>query len=75
MKIKVTRNYQITIPVEIRRKLDLRIGDILDVTYDNERDIILIKKVKQNRRTLKAGRKLAPEEIEVLIRKGIEDNL
>ncbi len=75
MKIKVTRNYQITIPAEIRRKLDLKIGDILDVIYDNEKDAIIIKKVKQNRRTLKAGKKLAPEEIETLIRKGIEDNL
>ncbi len=34
MKVKVTRNYQITIPAEIRRKMGLKLGDVLEVAYD-----------------------------------------
>ncbi len=75
MKVKVTRNYQITIPAEIRRKLNLRLGDVLDVSYDEERGEIVLRKVVEQRRTLKSGRKLTPEEIENLIKEGIEESL
>jgi len=75
MKVKVTRNYQITIPAEIRRKLNLKLGDILDVSYDEERNEIIIRKVLELRKTFKAGRKLTSEEIEDPIKRGLEKNL
>lgn len=75
MKVKVTRNFQITIPAEIRRKLNLKLGDILDVCYDEERNEIVIRKVLEHRKTFKAGRKLTPKEIEDLIRSGLEESL
>jgi len=75
MKVRVTRNYQITIPAEIRRKVNLKLGDILEVNYNDEREEIIIRKVSEQRRTLKAGKELKPEEIEMLIREGLEENL
>ncbi|WP_456478396.1 AbrB/MazE/SpoVT family DNA-binding domain-containing protein [Geoglobus ahangari] len=75
MKVKVTRNYQITIPAEIRRKINLKLGEIVDVSYDEKTGEIRIKKVPEKRKTLKIGRKLTPEEIESLIGKGIEESL
>ena len=75
MKVKVTRNYQITIPAEIRRKINLRLGDVVDVTYDEKTGEIRIKKISKRRKTLKIGRKLTPEEIESLISRGMEDSL
>ena len=75
MKVKVTRNYQVSIPAEIRRLLNIRLGDVLEVRCDQERGEIILKKVEERRRTLKAGRELKPEEIEELIRRGLGDNL
>jgi len=75
MKVKVTRNYQITIPSEIRRKIGINVGDLLSITYDERRGEIIIKKVKERRKTLKIGKKLTPEEIEELIEKGLRSCL
>ena len=75
MIVKVTRNYQITIPADIRDKVNLRIGDLVDVVYDNDRKVIIIRKVKQDRKTLKAGKMLTPEDIERLIVVEMEENL
>ena len=75
MKVKVTRNYQISIPAEIRRLLNIRLGDVLDIRYDEDRGEIILKKVEERRRTLRAGRELKPEEIEKLIQEGLGDNI
>ncbi len=75
MRVKVTRNYQITIPAEIRRKINLRLGEVVDVLYDEKTGEIRIKKISERRKTLKIGRKLTPEEIESLINRGMEDSL
>jgi len=53
MKVKVTKNYQITIPAEIRQKLNLKLGDILDVSYNEERNEIVIRKVLEHRKRSK----------------------
>ncbi|AIY91043.1 AbrB/MazE/SpoVT family DNA-binding domain-containing protein [Geoglobus acetivorans] len=75
MRVKVTRNYQVTIPAEVRRKINLRLGEVVDVTYDEKTGEIRIKKISEGRKTLKIGRKLTPEEIERLINRGMEDSL
>ena len=74
-RVKVTRNYQISIPADIRRRLKIKLGDLLEVRYDEEREEIVIRKVKDVRKTLRAGRDLKPEEIEELIEKGFKENL
>ncbi len=74
IRVKVTRNYQVTIPKEIRERIGLREGDFLDVEIDEEGRIIMTKS-RRKRMTLRAGRKLTPEEIEELIELGIKKSL
>ena len=71
----MTRNYQVSIPAEIRRLLNIKLGDMLEVRCDEERGEIILRKVEERRRTLRAGRGLTPEEIEELIQRGLGDNL
>jgi len=68
---KVTRNYQITLPAEIRKALGIKEGELLDVELDNDR--IVIKRFKKERPTLKLGRSITPEEIEKAIEEGMEE--
>jgi len=73
VKVKVTRNYQVTIPAEIRRVLGIEEGDILEVTLDESSKKVVMEKVERRRKTLKAGVKLTPETIEKLIEEGLEE--
>jgi AbrB family looped-hinge helix DNA binding protein len=75
MKVKITRNYQVTIPAEIRRRIGLKIGDLLEMEYDENEGVVITKRVKEERRTLKAGRKLMPEDIEELMINGLSKSL
>ena len=45
--IKVTRNYQITIPTGIREKIGIKVNDKVLVTYDEKEKVIKIKKVNE----------------------------
>lgn len=71
----MTRNYQVSIPAEIRRLLNIKLGDVLEVRCDEERGEIILRKLEERRRTLRAGRRLTPEEINELIQQGLGDNL
>ena len=71
----MTRNYQVSIPAEIRRLLNIKLGDVLEVRCDEEKKEIIMRKVEERRRTLRAGRDLTPEEIEELIQRGLGDNV
>ncbi len=68
---KVTRNYQITLPKEVRDKLNISIGDILEVRVEGEK--IVIRKVARKRKRIKLGKKLTVEEIERAIKGGFDD--
>lgn len=37
---KLTRKYQITIPTEIRRRLDLEAGDVVYLTIEDDRVVL-----------------------------------
>ncbi len=71
VKVRVTRNYQVTIPALVREAVGLKVGDIVEVYVDAEGRIV-IEKVKSVRKRLRAGRRLSPEEIEELIEKGLK---
>lgn len=68
---KVTRNYQITIPAEIRNALGIREGELLELTLENGK--IIIKRLKKERKTLKLNKKLSPEGIEESIEEGMKE--
>lgn len=68
---KVTRNYQITLPAEIRKALGIKEGELLDVELEGDR--IVIRRLKKERPTLKLGKPITPEEIEKTIEEGMEE--
>ncbi|ASJ00365.1 AbrB/MazE/SpoVT family DNA-binding domain-containing protein [Thermococcus gorgonarius] len=68
---KVTRNYQITIPAEIRKALGIKEGEILEVSLEGDK--IVIQRLKKQRKRLKLGRNITPEEIEKSIEEGMKE--
>ena len=59
---KVTRNYQITIPAEIRKALGIKQGEYL--TVELRGDEIVIRKAEMEWPSIDLGRDFTPEEIE-----------
>ncbi|MGC9119278.1 MAG: AbrB/MazE/SpoVT family DNA-binding domain-containing protein, partial [Thermoproteus sp.] len=39
--VKVTRNYQITIPAEYRKKLGIEIGDVVTIYLEGDRLVLV----------------------------------
>jgi len=68
---KVTRNYQITIPSDVRKKLGIKVGDVLLVDVEDGK--IVLKKSELELPILPGGKRLSIETIEEKIRKGMED--
>lgn len=62
--VKVTRNYQVTIPVAIRSKVNIREGDLVKMFYDEVEGVIKITPLKKKRTTIRVGKKISVEEIE-----------
>lgn len=44
MVLQIRRNFQVTLPAAIRRRLHLKIGDILETTIKDDKIIIVPKK-------------------------------
>ncbi len=72
--VKVTRNYQVTIPKAVRESAGIGEGDYLEVSLDGEGRIVM-RKVRRDRKKLRLGRKLTPEEIEKIVRIGLGASL
>lgn len=62
--VKVTRNYQITIPASIRSKMGLREGDLVEVWLDEGEGVIKVAPARRRRLTIRLGRDVSVEEIE-----------
>jgi len=62
--VKVTRNFQITIPAVIRDRVGLKEGDVVKVVYDEVEGVIKIIPVKRKRTTIRIGRSISVKEIE-----------
>ena len=71
MLTKVTRNYQVTIPSEIRKKLGIKEGEYLDVSIEGDK--IVLRKVESRWKTIKLGKKLSIDEIEKSIERGMRN--
>lgn len=68
---KVNRNYQVTIPKDVRRKAGINRGDTVMVDYDEGEDTILVSPPKRGKRkTWLLGKKLRVDEIEAAIERG-----
>jgi AbrB family looped-hinge helix DNA binding protein len=74
MKVKVTRNFQVTIPSEIREKLGIREGDYVEVTLDESNGTIIIKPYIRKWTTVRLNKKLGQEDIDKVIEEVLNDN-
>jgi AbrB family looped-hinge helix DNA binding protein len=72
-EVKVTRNYQITIPSTIRAKLNIRVGDKLLVYFENTKIIIEKKRGNIASLNLRLGRKFTDEDINKIIAEAGEE--
>ena len=69
--VKVTRNYQVTIPVTVRSRAGIREGDLVKVWFDEKEGVIKISPVRRKRLTIRLGRRITVEELE----EGVEELL
>lgn len=68
---KVNRNFQVTIPKDVRRKAGIERGDTVMVQYDEEEDKVLVTPPKRGKRkTWVLGKRLRVDEIEAGIERG-----
>ncbi|WP_054852988.1 AbrB/MazE/SpoVT family DNA-binding domain-containing protein [Vulcanisaeta distributa] len=67
-RVKVIRNFQVTIPAGIRERLGIKVGDVLIVYVEDDK--IVFRKLSDDRRRLTFGRKLTLEDIEAGIERG-----
>jgi len=73
---KVTRNYQITIPADIRARINVDRGDVVVMEYLEEEGVIKIMVPRKGvRKTRKLGRPLGLMDIEMSIERGMGDCL
>jgi len=66
----VTRNFQVTIPAEIRRALGIREGDLLEVRLEGGK--IVIEKVELELPLIRLGMSVTTEDVERLIEESAE---
>ncbi|WP_338602962.1 AbrB/MazE/SpoVT family DNA-binding domain-containing protein [Sulfolobus tengchongensis] len=71
-RVKVTRNYQVTIPASIREKINLKEGDVLEVYLNGEE--IVFRKVKTTRPRITLNEKITVEKIEKYIEEGLSES-
>lgn len=71
--VKVTRNYQVTIPAIVRDKLGIREGDLVRIVYDEQEGVAKIIPVRKRRITVRLGRDVSVEEIERIIEESLDE--
>jgi antitoxin PrlF len=68
---KVNRNYQVTIPKEVRTKARIEKGDSVLVEYNEEDGLVMVRPpTKGRRKTWKLGARITVEQIEEGIERG-----
>jgi len=73
---KVTRNYQITIPADIRARTNVEKGDVVVMEYLEEEGVIKITVPRKGeRKTRKLGKPLGVEDIERSVERGLDSCL
>jgi AbrB family looped-hinge helix DNA binding protein len=71
--VKVIRNYQVTIPSNIRLKANIKEGSFMKVFYDEKEGVIKLIPFKRKRLTISLGRNITVEEIEEAIREALDE--
>ena len=71
IKVKVTRNYQVTIPSEVRELLGIKVGSYIKFIIDPDTKRVYIERAITERKRLRLGKRLDPEEIDRIIERGM----
>jgi len=74
-KVKITRNYQVTIPASIRAFLDLKIGDSLIMYLEGNRIVMEKKTSDITRIKIKLGKKIDWRYVEKKVAEAIDDSI
>lgn len=72
---KVTRNYQITIPAEIRKALGIKEGGEYLTVELKGGDAIVLRRARREWKTFRLGRKLTAEELERISEEALEEEM
>ncbi len=72
--VKVTRNYQVTIPASVRERLGIRVGDLVRIIYDENEGVIKIVPIRKSRTTIRLGRRITVEEIEKSVEEVMDES-
>jgi len=67
-EVKVTRNYQVTIPAAARAKLGVKIGDVLVADYQDSKVIFEKKSSDISKLRIRLNRKIDWRDVEKTIR-------
>ena len=67
---KVTRNYQVTIPYEIRQFLNIKEGEYIE--FEIEGDKVVIRPLRRKWTTITLGKEISVEEIEEIANRAFE---
>ena len=71
--VKVTRNYQVTIPAGVRERAGIREGDLVEVSYDEREGVVKITPVRRKRLTIRLGKSISVEEIEKAVEEALDE--
>jgi AbrB family looped-hinge helix DNA binding protein len=71
-KVKVTRNYQVTIPAALRQKVGIKVGSILMANVEGDRIILEKKSGDITKLKLRLGRKFGWRDVEAAAREAGE---
>lgn len=72
--VKVTRNFQVTIPSRVRSRADIKEGSFVRVVYDEVEGVVKIIPLKRKRLTVTLGRQITVEEIEKAVEEMLDEN-
>ncbi len=71
--VKVTRNYQVTIPAGVRERAGIREGDLVEVSYDEREGVVKIAPVRRKRLTIRLGKSISVEEMERAVEEALDE--
>ncbi|MCS6768852.1 MAG: AbrB/MazE/SpoVT family DNA-binding domain-containing protein [Candidatus Caldarchaeum sp.] len=71
--VKITRNFQVTIPSLVRARADIKEGSFVRIFYDEAEKVIKIVPLKRKRLTLRLGRDVSVEEMEKAVEEVLDE--
>jgi antitoxin PrlF len=71
-EVKVTRNYQVTIPASARAKMGVKVGDVLVADYQDSKIVLEKKSSDITKLKIRLGKKISWRDVEETVREAGE---